>query len=410
MPGILSGFIVASAIAAATANAATLVVGQPNTPCPHAHYSTIGAAIEAAAPGDTIDICPAVYPEQLTISKPLTLRGIEVNGVKRVLIQPSVMVASPDVDAALGGQLIEAVITVTNTGNVTLRDLAIDASNNQVNGCSPLVTGVHYYNASGQIENSAISGAQAAGCAAANVLQGSGTGVQIDADPAQNGLHDVEVEGNTIEKFSRNGILAVGSGVTANIRRNAVSGQGPGGGVFQFGIFLLNGATGAVQNNVVHEGPCGALSAAACLAARTEGIVLRNVADGAVVDGNTIVSAQSGIFLNGGNNVRVLNNTISDIDLLDGIDIQGAASGFFTNSQIANNTVLNVGPITNQGCGIFEVSASGVSGNIISNNTVKDGYCGVAAVSADQVVGGNYANTLYTVLNTDQPLPSPAEP
>lgn len=54
----------------------TLRVGKPNTACPNAQYTTIAAAVDAAAPGDVIEICPALYPEQLIISKPLTLRGV----------------------------------------------------------------------------------------------------------------------------------------------------------------------------------------------------------------------------------------------------------------------------------------------------------------------------------------------
>jgi len=57
-------------------SAATLRVGHPNTSSPNAHYTTITAALNAAAPGDVIEICPALYPEQLIIAKPLTLRGV----------------------------------------------------------------------------------------------------------------------------------------------------------------------------------------------------------------------------------------------------------------------------------------------------------------------------------------------
>ena len=70
-------------------NAQKLVVGQPDTPCPNAQYSTIGAAISAASPGDEIDICPALYLERLTITKPITLRGVGENGVQRVLLRPA---------------------------------------------------------------------------------------------------------------------------------------------------------------------------------------------------------------------------------------------------------------------------------------------------------------------------------
>jgi pectin methylesterase-like acyl-CoA thioesterase len=70
----------------------TLTVGQSGANCPNAQYTTIGAAVSAANSGDVVEICPALYAEQLVITKPLTLVGIEVNGVNRVLLQPSLTV------------------------------------------------------------------------------------------------------------------------------------------------------------------------------------------------------------------------------------------------------------------------------------------------------------------------------
>lgn len=116
-------------------------MGQADTPCPNARYSTIGAAISAANPGDTIKICPATYAGQLVITQPLTLRGIAVNGVSRVLLQPAL--------TELDGLATEAVITVMNAGGVTIDNLAIDASQNSVASCTPGIAGVHFYNASG---------------------------------------------------------------------------------------------------------------------------------------------------------------------------------------------------------------------------------------------------------------------
>lgn len=51
-------------------HAATLRVGQPKTSCPHAQFTPITAAMNAAEPGDVIEICPALYSEQLVITKP----------------------------------------------------------------------------------------------------------------------------------------------------------------------------------------------------------------------------------------------------------------------------------------------------------------------------------------------------
>ena len=63
----------------------TLTVGQQSASCPNPGYERIGDAIEDAAPGDTIAICPGTYAEGpgtpgtsvLTIHKDLTLAGPE---------------------------------------------------------------------------------------------------------------------------------------------------------------------------------------------------------------------------------------------------------------------------------------------------------------------------------------------
>ena len=71
----------------------TLTVGQQSASCPNPGYERIGDAIEDAAPGDTIAICPGTYAEGpgtpgtsvLTIHKDLTLRGA---GADQVTIEP----------------------------------------------------------------------------------------------------------------------------------------------------------------------------------------------------------------------------------------------------------------------------------------------------------------------------------
>src|SRR5262245_33630380 len=108
--------------------AATRTVGKPNTTCPNPQFSTITAAIAAAASGDEIAVCPALYAEQVVITKPVTLRGVSVNGISRAVIQPSPL-------KTLDNMPITAVITVLNTTGVAIEDLAIDASNNTVKGC-----------------------------------------------------------------------------------------------------------------------------------------------------------------------------------------------------------------------------------------------------------------------------------
>jgi len=57
------------------AHAATLTVGNATSlPCTGT-YSLISAAVAIASPGDTIQVCPGIYNEQVSISKTLTLLG-----------------------------------------------------------------------------------------------------------------------------------------------------------------------------------------------------------------------------------------------------------------------------------------------------------------------------------------------
>jgi hypothetical protein len=377
----------------------TWIVGQPHTNCPNAPFTTIAAAVSAAASGDVIAICPALYPEQLIITKSLTLRGIEVNGIKRVLLQPSL--------TDLLGLPTEAVITVMNTNGVTIQDLAIDASHNTVSGCSPGVAGVHFFDASGTVKNSSIFGGQLANPLSCTTLPfGNGFGVQVDSNLP--GPFTVSVKNNSIHDYTANGVQVNGAGITAEIDGNTISGVGPASGIFQFAVFVVNGAVGHITNNVLTEGLCGSVAISDCINERSEGVTLRAVGDGTVVDSNVITNAQSGIFINGANRLRVTNNQIRNIDALNGVDIQGTASGFFTNSVITGNSIFNVGPIdqnasnNEEGCGINEYSGTGTfSGNEISQNAVNDAYCGVAHVTADNVEAGVYLNTLYTEFNSD---------
>jgi len=377
-----------SAMACVAVSASTLTVGKPNTSCPNAQYTSITAAVNAASPGDLIAICPATYPEQLIITMPLTLQGVStnVNGndVNRVLLQPVLQ--------DVGGLPVEAVITVMNTGGVKIENLAIDASKNSARGCNPSLADIHYFNASGVVANNALFGAELAHQNCGEIFPDNGFGVLVDS--SRPGPFRVSVEHNSIRDFTQGGVQATNTGVLVKVEGNHIAGVGPSI-PDQFGISISQGAAGQIKGNFITLGSCRKLSYTACLSVGSVGITLSEIVDGSVVDHNVVSDAQSGIEISG-NKIQVTNNLISNIDLFDGIDL-----GLVSNSLIDGNTIFNVTPLSNESCGVYEISGAGIVGNTISNTTVNDAYCGVLYITVDQVGPGNYYNTLYTTLNGD---------
>ena len=106
--------------------------------------------------------------------------------------------------------------------------------------------------------NNTIFGAQLAnpqGCT--KLFPGNGFGVEVDTATGQTGPFSVSISGNSIHDFNRNGIVAYGAGITAEVSSNTITGVGPSTGYFQFGIFVANGAVGRVTHNRISQGNCG---------------------------------------------------------------------------------------------------------------------------------------------------------
>jgi nitrous oxidase accessory protein NosD len=159
--GTIAAMLLLSVLATGTALAATRVVDPDGfgsaTNCnalTPATYTTIGAAIVAAGPGDTIKVCPGVYDEQVTVSKQVTIRGD--NGA---ILRPTAMVANTT-SLASGNPIAAAIVVRPNVGvlgNVVIESLTIDGADNGIGGCAPNLIGIFYRNASGTINKVATT-------------------------------------------------------------------------------------------------------------------------------------------------------------------------------------------------------------------------------------------------------------
>ena len=191
-----------AALAPSSAFASTWTVDDDKADCPNARFTSIQAAVDQAAPWDTVVVCPGLYLEQstptsgnnspsqagsrngLTITKPLTIRGA---GASKVTIRPA-----PALGASLAGTAPYLrdgggnVVTVArqslgstddNENMVTISGVTIESPSAYAEAA------LAFFNTSGKLVNSKIgpiggSGPYAYGVVMTNSLIGAEAGVR----------------------------------------------------------------------------------------------------------------------------------------------------------------------------------------------------------------------------------------
>lgn len=373
-----------SLLVASPATAATLVVAQDGhgtatsceAPAP-TPYTTIGAAIAAARPHDVVKVCPGVYAEQLTIAKPLTLRG-----ESGAVVKPAGMVATTT--SLTTGNALATVIVVDGAAGVTIEGLTIDGADNGIATCAgaptfaptPDLFGVFFRNASGTVSDSVVL----------NMRLGAGLescrgGTAILVQSANGGRSVVTIERNSVHDFQRNGITANESGTDVRIRRNVITGLGPTTGAVQNGIQLAFGATGVVEENAVSQMiSANCLDVASC-PGNANDVIIGSTSSGVRVLRNVLGSSQTGVAVFGDDN-RVQDNVIFDTRVFDGVYVEG------------DGNVVHGNDITRSDeAGVFLFG----NDNRVSNNRINEAGVGII----DDGAGNRVLNN--TILNTPAP-------
>ncbi len=251
-------------------------------------YLTISSAITASPANGLIQVCPGTYPEQLVITKPLSITGLTVAG------QPGVTIKSPagGVSSNVGGY---SLVTIDNAqGPVNLKNLFIGgvvANLGNVPGqysqfCGYIIpsalVGLTYVNSPGTIRNVNISGVYLPSDAIYRPEIGlepnCGVGIAISNPPSQ----VVTVRNSSITNVGYAGILASGNVITDF---NIISVTG---GYYSTGI----SGSGKVTRNTITLG-----------VARTGSV---GITGAALVKGNTIQYADAGIT----NSTQVTDNVL----------------------------------------------------------------------------------------------------
>jgi hypothetical protein len=337
-----------------------------------AQYTTIAAAIAAAKPNDTVLVCNTGVPfnEQVTISKSITLRG-----QSGATIQPNPMSANTT-DSYDGSPVAAAVVVTPGTTGVTISDLIIDGSQNQIAGCAPQLIGVYFGNASGTITHVAVTN-----FALGSGLQGCQTGLGIYADTdGGGGISNVTAAVNSVRGFQKNGITGNVTGTTLIVESNVVTGWGPTPYNAQNGIQIGFGATGTITGNTVSDvvySPC--TDTANCPFSAT-GVLIYDPSGTINTKSNRISDTQGAIYYQGASGGDIASNTISNTLVYDGIDIYPDTLLPGTGNTVTLNAIMN-----SSESGMYVDTDS----NFITDNTITDTPIGIWLADTNNSPTGN---------------------
>jgi len=371
------GFFVANTARAANTWEVNNTTYSDDTNCVVAsgECNTIQAAVDAASSGDTINISAGTYDEQVVINgKSLTIQGAG----DATVIQPSVpsklasVYTYPAGFMYYSGVTIAGIVNVENATNsgVTIKNLEVDGSNvTSLPAGASRLAGILYGESAGLINSVTVNSIKTAGYA--KVTYG------IDLSAAVNTV-TVEVSSSTITDFARNGIMANGPKLTANIHNNIITGPATAIGPDQVpnGIVFMAELFGTISTNTISS----LHYVNADSSWRSVGMMgFDTVRPGVVVNGNEIFNVDDGInpsngFIFEDNNIH--NNGSGVVLEMD------EADNHFTNNTITNNEhgiqingALNSNPEGQDPPG---------AGNFAHDNTITGNAMGVVSYDNTQ--------------------------
>jgi nitrous oxidase accessory protein NosD len=373
--GTIAATLLLSVLATGTALALTRVVdgdgfgsstncNDPSVPA----FVTIGAAIAAAAPNDIIKVCPGIYDEQVTVSKPLTIRGD--NGA---ILKPTAMVGNTTSQTGLLLPIAAAIVVKPNAGvlaNVVIESLTIDGADNGIGGCAPVLVGIFYRNASGTISKVAVKNMKLG-----PGLSGCQSGLGIFVQGVSPAVANVTVQDSSVNGYQKNGITGNENGTTIKVLRNVVTGSGATPDIAQNGVQIGFGAKGLAESNIITNHVYAlCTSPEDCGAASTN--ILVNESNNITVNLNTVGTSNVNIYIVG-NNGLANGNIVFNSVVFDGIALAGngnkATSNTITNSDEAavfvdgDNNRVESNKIKDTPIGVLKTDTS--DGTVIAGNT-----------------------------------------
>jgi parallel beta-helix repeat protein len=327
-------------LAAPEIHATTVIVGTCKV---GTRFTKIQDALNSTPAPTIVEVCPGKYPEQVTITKPVTLEGVTSgNSSNATLVVPSGGLVN---NATLlnGGAAAVQILVKNVAGAVVLSNLVVDATNNGVSGAQ--VVGILYMNTPGTI-NHTVAFNDENGEGGIGMYLGGGS-----ANPK------VNVENSTLD-HDNIGIWvqssSTSSELTAAIQNNLFN-------LNPYGIQVFAGATVTISGNTINNNATG---------------IYLDGSSGSAVN-NTIVSGSFGFELKG-DGISIKTNKIYN----------AAATGIDVETNITNSVVTgNI--VTTAPTGIEACHTTG-SPNMVHTNTFVDTATAYEAESGFPTTGSTY--------------------
>ncbi|HEV3253250.1 MAG TPA: right-handed parallel beta-helix repeat-containing protein [Candidatus Acidoferrales bacterium] len=381
---------------APSAQASTVVVGTCKTGL--TSFMTIQAAVNAVPAGSTIDVCPATYPEQVTINKKLTILGVE-SGTSdaAIVVPPNGGLIQNGTD--IFGNPVAAQIFVVGASGVVISHITVDGSGNGLSSCTIDPIGIYFQNSSGTITDD-VARNQILGVAD----QGCQVGLAINVE-SNSGAPMVTISSNSVRNYQKNGITASGpdtnsGGPDVTVSGNTVIGIGATANIAQNGIQIGYGAQGKVTGNYVaddiYTGPLYGSSG-----------ILIYASSGITVTANTVESTQLAIVpasdtMDPASGQIITGNHIGGTQTFDAIDL--CSNGNTAESNVIYGSAQS-GIHLDDSCGSS-------NSNTVKNNTINEACAGIllGTGSNPNITPNTFFNVVNTTLAGDSCTAAPTLP
>jgi len=352
-------------------------------------YTTIQSAVNASSPGTVIYVCPGTYPEQVRITTNLTLQGLGLGTEQGAIV--TVPAGGIPVRDGIFGTPIAPQIYIADEANVTIANLVVDGSGDNITTCSVDPIGIYFQNASGTVTRSAVLN---------EVLPGGYTGCQsgegIFAESAPGSTSNVTVSNTIVENYQKNGITGNEVGTTLTATGNTIVGQGSTTGAAENGVQIAFGAAGTISSNFVADDIWGPDTSSDTGDAASG--ILVYASTGVSITSNTVTSAQFGIavetdpVLGPSNSSSIASNTVDATQIFDAIDVCSDSNTVKLNTI---NGAAESGIHLDDSC-----TGSTGSNNTVKNNTVTLACAGILEGSGATGNSFTPGNTFYNVGTT----------